>query len=98
MLLWKSAMFDRHGIRLNVLGRRELFPPNVQAAVQEAEDLTRHNNTWVSASCIHMTRSHNEHHSVILNICAPYSSQDEITTSVEDVIRSAINSGDLDGR
>lgn len=47
MLLWESAILDRYRVRLNVLGRRELFPPSVQAAIQQAEDMTRHNNAYV---------------------------------------------------
>ncbi|KAI9573671.1 Decaprenyl diphosphate synthase-like protein [Boletus coccyginus] len=75
----RGEILDRHGVRLNVLGRRELLPPSVQAAVEKAENMTRHNNT------------------AILNVCAPYASQDEITTAVESVIREAIDAGDRDG-
>jgi len=75
----RGEILDRHGVRLNVLGRRELFPPNVQVAIEKAENMTRHNDA------------------AILNVCAPYASQDEMTTAVESVIREAIDSGDLDG-
>ncbi|KAF8548175.1 Di-trans-poly-cis-decaprenylcistransferase [Imleria badia] len=75
----RGELLDKHGVRLNVLGRRELLPQSVQAAVEKAEKMTRHNNA------------------VILNICAPYASQDEITTAVESVIHEAIDAGDLDG-
>lgn len=47
MIPWKSGIFDKHGVRLNVLGRRELLPPSVQTAVEVAERVTRHNNTCV---------------------------------------------------
>ncbi|KAN0094496.1 putative undecaprenyl diphosphate synthase domain containing protein [Tylopilus felleus] len=69
----------KRGLRLNVLGRRELLPTAVQEAVEYAENLTRHNNV------------------LVVNICAPYTSQDEITTAVESVIREAIDAGDFDG-
>ncbi|KAF8443017.1 Decaprenyl diphosphate synthase-like protein [Boletus edulis BED1] len=75
----RGEILDRHGVRLNVLGRRELLPENVQIAIEKAENMTRHNNA------------------AILNVCAPYASQDEITTAVQSVIRNAIDSGDLDG-
>ncbi|KAF8548176.1 Undecaprenyl diphosphate synthase [Imleria badia] len=78
-LVQPGAVFDRFGVRLNVLGRRELLPPSVQALAEQAEKMTRHNNT------------------MILNVCGPYASQDEITTAVESVIREAIDTGDLDG-
>lgn len=47
MAPWQSEILDRHGVRLNVLGRRELFPLNVQAAIKKAENMTRHNNACV---------------------------------------------------
>ena len=47
MLPWQSEILDRHGVRLNVLGRRELLPPNVQVAIGKAEKMTRHNNACV---------------------------------------------------
>ncbi|KAF9220904.1 Di-trans-poly-cis-decaprenylcistransferase [Gyrodon lividus] len=75
----RGEVLDKYGVRLNVLGKRDLFPPSVQAAVGKAESMTRHNN------------------SAILNVCAPYASQHEITTAVESAIREAIDAGDLDG-
>lgn len=68
---WQSEILDRHGVRLNVLGRRELLPPSVQAAIEKAENMTRHNNACVcflrvlttisdvterSSMCVHPTR------------------------------------------
>ena len=37
---------DQYGVRLNVLGKRELLPPSVQAAVREAEELTAKNSRY----------------------------------------------------
>ncbi|KIJ64398.1 hypothetical protein HYDPIDRAFT_167737 [Hydnomerulius pinastri MD-312] len=75
----KGDILDKYGVRLNVLGNRDLLPPSVQAAIEKAEAMTQHNS------------------SAILNVCAPYASQHEITTAVESVIREAIDEGDLDG-
>ncbi|KAF8548173.1 Di-trans-poly-cis-decaprenylcistransferase [Imleria badia] len=75
----RGELLDKHGVRVNVLGRRELLSKSTQAAIEKAEKMTRHNNA------------------TILNICAPYASQDEITTAVESVIREAIDTGNLDG-
>ncbi|KAH7885417.1 putative undecaprenyl diphosphate synthase-domain-containing protein [Phlebopus sp. FC_14] len=75
----KGHILDKYGVRLNVLGKRELLPPNVQTAVDKAERMTRRNNT------------------AILNVCAPYASQHEITTAVESAIRAAIDAGDFEG-
>ena len=94
----QSEILDKHGVRLNVLGRRELLPPSVQVAIEKAENMTRHNNAWVLFFLVFTTCSHPGRDSAILNVCAPYASQDEITTAVESVIQEALNTGDLDGR
>lgn len=52
MLSWQSEILDRHGVRLNVLGRRELLPPSVQVAIEKAENMTRHNNVYVCFSLV----------------------------------------------
>ena len=41
-------LLDKYGVRLNVIGKTELLPPAVQAAVKRAEDLTRSNDKCVS--------------------------------------------------
>ena len=41
---FERQLLDTHGVRLNVLGKRELLPLSVQVAVRKAEDLTRHND------------------------------------------------------
>ncbi|TFK18866.1 dehydrodolichyl diphosphate synthetase [Coprinopsis marcescibilis] len=65
-------LLDEYGVRLNVIGRTEMFPEPVQAAIRKAEAMTRQNK-----------RS-------ILNLCMPYTSRDEITTSVETCVRKAV--------
>ncbi|KAF8843354.1 Di-trans-poly-cis-decaprenylcistransferase [Paxillus ammoniavirescens] len=75
----RGEILDKHGVRLNVLGKRDLLPHSVQVAIEKAENMTRHND------------------SAILNVCAPYASQHEITSAVESAIREAIDAGDLDG-
>ena len=45
-------LLDTHGVRLNVLGKTELLPASVQAAVLKAEDMTRHNDRCVPLSLI----------------------------------------------
>lgn len=39
-----SELLEQNGIRLNVIGRRELLPPAVQAAIEKAEGMTRNND------------------------------------------------------
>jgi ditrans,polycis-polyprenyl diphosphate synthase len=43
-LTTRSELLEQHGIRLNVIGRKDHLPPNVQAAVKKAEDLTRNHD------------------------------------------------------
>ena len=38
-----SDLLDEYGVRLNVIGRKELLPATVQNAVEKAENMTRHN-------------------------------------------------------
>jgi ditrans,polycis-polyprenyl diphosphate synthase len=37
-------MLDRHGVRLNVLGRIEMLPENMQKSVRDAQEMTKNNN------------------------------------------------------
>ncbi|KAJ3576233.1 hypothetical protein NP233_g557 [Leucocoprinus birnbaumii] len=68
----KGDLLDQYGVRLNIIGRVELFPKNVQRAVRKAEKMTRHN------------------HKAILNLYMPYTSRDEITSSIEDCVRDGL--------
>ncbi|KAK7060917.1 cis-prenyltransferase [Paramarasmius palmivorus] len=45
-------LLSQYNVRLNVIGRTELFPPHVQEAVQRAEDLTRKNNGSILNLCM----------------------------------------------
>jgi ditrans,polycis-polyprenyl diphosphate synthase len=42
-------LLDKHGVRLNIIGRKELFPESVQKAMARAEGLTRHNKRYGSS-------------------------------------------------
>jgi ditrans,polycis-polyprenyl diphosphate synthase len=46
-LCQKGDLLEEYGVRLNIIGRKELLPPTVQQAAQRAEDLTRHNDKCV---------------------------------------------------
>ncbi len=39
-----SDLLDQYGVRLNVLGKREMLPPSVRAAIKKAEDMTAKND------------------------------------------------------
>ncbi|KAF5358126.1 hypothetical protein D9756_001160 [Leucocoprinus leucothites] len=45
-------LLDEYGVRLNVIGRVELFPKSVQRAVRKAEKMTRHNNRAILNLCM----------------------------------------------
>ncbi|KAL9715505.1 cis-prenyltransferase [Leucoagaricus gongylophorus] len=51
-LCHKSDFLDEHGIRLNIIGRVELFPKSVQRAIREAEKKTQHNNRTIVNLCM----------------------------------------------
>lgn len=42
-----SDLLDRYGVKLNVVGRKDLLPPHVRAAADKAESITRNNTTYV---------------------------------------------------
>ncbi len=43
-------LLEEYGVRLNVLGKRELLPGSVQEAIQRAENMTRAHNRSVVPS------------------------------------------------
>ncbi|TFY60319.1 hypothetical protein EVJ58_g5234 [Rhodofomes roseus] len=45
-------LLHEYGVRLNVLGKTSLLPPNVQAAIRKAEDLTRDNDRAILNLCM----------------------------------------------
>ncbi|KAJ3718132.1 putative undecaprenyl diphosphate synthase-domain-containing protein [Lentinula guzmanii] len=45
-------LLQEYGVKLNVIGRRTLFPDSVQAAVCKAEDLTKGNNRSILNVCM----------------------------------------------
>ncbi|KAI0701314.1 Decaprenyl diphosphate synthase-like protein [Cytidiella melzeri] len=47
-----GELLEQHGIRLNVVGRKDLLPPAVQEAVKKAEDLTRNNDKAILNLCM----------------------------------------------
>ncbi|KAJ3918360.1 putative undecaprenyl diphosphate synthase-domain-containing protein [Lentinula edodes] len=45
-------LLQEYGVKLNVIGRRSLFPESVQAAVRKAEELTEGNNCSILNVCM----------------------------------------------
>ncbi|KIM54456.1 hypothetical protein SCLCIDRAFT_136727 [Scleroderma citrinum Foug A] len=54
----KGQILDKYGVRLNVLGNRSLLPPNVQIAIEKAENMTRHNSAAILNVCAPYSSSH----------------------------------------
>jgi ditrans,polycis-polyprenyl diphosphate synthase len=50
-----GALLHKYGARLNVCGKTELLPPAVQAAVKDAEELTKNNDRAVLNLCMPYT-------------------------------------------
>ncbi|KIL66985.1 hypothetical protein M378DRAFT_322594 [Amanita muscaria Koide BX008] len=48
-------LLDEYGVRLNVIGKRELLPESVQRAVDKAETMTRHNDHAILNLCMPYT-------------------------------------------
>ncbi|KAH6886721.1 Decaprenyl diphosphate synthase-like protein [Coprinopsis sp. MPI-PUGE-AT-0042] len=48
-------LLDQYGVRLNVIGRTNLLPESVRAAVKKAEDMTRNNNRAILNLCMPYT-------------------------------------------
>ncbi|KIK44282.1 hypothetical protein CY34DRAFT_802782 [Suillus luteus UH-Slu-Lm8-n1] len=46
-----GALLSQYGVRLNVLGHRELLPMHVQVAIDKAEGMTRQNNRAILNVC-----------------------------------------------
>lgn len=46
----RRDLLDQHGIRLNVIGNKLLFPPRLQEAARKAEEMTANNDKYVVRS------------------------------------------------
>ncbi|KAI9452885.1 Di-trans-poly-cis-decaprenylcistransferase [Lactarius psammicola] len=51
-LCTSGGFFAQHGIRLNTVGKTNLFPPEVQTALAKAEELTTDNHRVVLNLCV----------------------------------------------
>ncbi|KAF9524474.1 undecaprenyl pyrophosphate synthetase [Crepidotus variabilis] len=48
-------LLEEYGVRLNIVGRKELLPEAVQKAVAKAEEMTRHNDRAILNLCMPYT-------------------------------------------
>ncbi|TFY79330.1 hypothetical protein EWM64_g4680 [Hericium alpestre] len=54
-LIQYGNILQQYGVRLNVVGKKEMLPENVLKAVRKAEDMTRHNNKAILNLCMPYT-------------------------------------------
>ena len=64
----KGNILDYYGVRINVVGRKDLLPLQLQHAITHVEQATEHNTRGT------------------LNVCCPYASREEMTTSIQTAI------------
>ncbi|KAF8320604.1 Decaprenyl diphosphate synthase-like protein [Cantharellus anzutake] len=64
-----GELLSKYGVRLNVVGNRDLLPVDLQQIILEAEEKTR------------------GHDKAIFNLCMSYTSRDEITTAINNVVQ-----------
>jgi len=48
----KGELLDRHGVRLNIVGRRTLLPPDVQEVAAKVEEMTKHHTNAILNICM----------------------------------------------
>jgi len=51
----KGDILDRNGVRLNIIGRRSLLPPDVQEVAARVENMTKHNKSAILNICMPYT-------------------------------------------
>ncbi|CUS11842.1 unnamed protein product [Tuber aestivum] len=66
-----GELMDRYGANLRILGHRSLLRQDVLEAIEQATEMTKHNDR------------------AILNVCFPYTSRDEMTTAIRDIVSSS---------
>ncbi|KAG0703769.1 Decaprenyl diphosphate synthase-like protein [Suillus ampliporus] len=59
-----GALLSQYGVRLNVIGHRELLPAHVQVAIEKAEGMTRQN----SRAILNVCAPYASHHEITLAV------------------------------
>lgn len=54
----KGALLDRNGVRVNIIGRREMLPHDVQEVAKQVEDMTRHHTNAILNICMPYASRH----------------------------------------
>lgn len=87
-------MLDQYGVRLNVLGRVEMLPENVQKSVRIAQEMTEENDKWaIPNSPYFLVLTTDFLGRSILNLCMPYTSRDEIAMAVQSAVQERVVGG-----
>ena len=89
-----SEMLNQYGVRLNVLGKIEMLPENVQRSVRIAQEMTKNNDKYVALDPPPLlVLMGNFLGRSILNLCMPYTSRDEIATAVQSAVQEKVVGG-----
>ncbi|KAJ7578167.1 Decaprenyl diphosphate synthase-like protein [Mycena floridula] len=83
---WVWDLLDEYGVRLNIIGHKEMFPESVRNAMVKAENMTRHNNRSILNVC--MAYASRDEITCAVESCVQQhirSSQPEKLITVEDI-------------
>jgi len=81
-----GELLERYGARMQFLGQRDMVRADVLEQVDKAIEMTRDNARYMTNHPSHTLQMLTSRHSAILNICAPYTSRDEITTAIRQTV------------
>lgn len=88
-------LLDRYGASIRILGHRSLVSPDVLEAIDKATEMTKHNKKYtlpfntIAHFALRGLTSLALKSRAILNVCFPYTSRDEITTSIKSIVSLA---------
>ncbi len=81
----KGNILDHYGVRINVIGRKDLLPISLQEAICHVERNTENNRRWAHCATLPQTKLR-RHCSGTLNVMCPYASREEMTSAVQDAV------------
>ena len=88
-----GELMDQYGASLRILGHRSLLRQDVLEAIEQATEMTRHNDKYATSRIMIPLFTEAISNDVclraILNVCFPYTSRDEITTAIRDIVSSS---------
>ena len=84
-------ILDKYGIKLVVVGHRDMLPERVRIAAEKAENMTKDHDRCARILVRNFSPINTDYsHRAIFNLCMPYTSRDEITTAVQSTIQERL--------